>query len=194
MIVYTPEEKAFLREYIPGHHRYEIAEEFTRRFRPITKAQVKAFCVNNGLSTGFRGCEGMKSWNSGTHYDVGNDATKFKPGHMPHNWRPVGSERMDARDGYVMVKVAEPKTWVLKQRLVYEQTYGPIRKSDIVVFLDGNRLNFSPDNLACVSRRMHVRINQLGLKFHDRESFETACALVELKMKASEIRRGKGER
>ena len=196
MIKYTSEEREFLRGYIPGHHHAETAIAFTERFRPITRQQVESFGANNKVLTGFRASEGMPPWNAGKSFQAGGRCaeTQFKPGQMPPNWRPVGSVRTD-RDGYSMVKVAEPKKWVLKQRLIYEQEHGPIGKSEIVIFLDGNRQNFDLENLACISRRLHSRINQLGLQYHDRESFETACAVAELRLKMGEMkRRRKGER
>lgn len=30
---------------------------------------------------------------------------------FPSNHKPVGSERIDSKDGYVLIKVAEPRTW-----------------------------------------------------------------------------------
>ena len=37
----------------------------------------------------------------------GCERTWFKKGHIPANYRPVGSERVNA-DGYIEVKVADP--------------------------------------------------------------------------------------
>lgn len=195
-IVYTPEEKEFLRNYIPGHHHAETAAAFTERFRKITRRQVKSFSANNKVFTGFRGAEGLSAWNKGMKYQPGGRAreTQFKPGHMPKQWRPVGSERID-RDGYTSVKTAEPRTWTLKHRLIYEREHGPIGKNEIVIFLDGDRQNFDLDNLAKVSRRLHSRINQLRLQYYDRESFEAAKTLAELSLQMGKVkRRRKGER
>ena len=69
--------------------------------------------------------------------------TMFKAGNIPNNYRPIGSERIDC-DGYVMVKVADPNSWRLKQRVLYEQYHGvKLEKSDVVLFLDGDNKVFS---------------------------------------------------
>lgn len=77
--------------------------------------------------------------------------TMFKKGQMPHNHKPVGSERID-KDGYIMVKVAEPKKWKQKQRVVWEEAHGPIPNGYNIQFKDGNRQNVSLDNLYIISR------------------------------------------
>lgn len=181
MIRYTDEERKFLKEYIPGHHTWETAKAFSERFRPITRMQVKSFSHNNHVSSGFRGSEGMPAWNKGKHFKASGRAieTQFKPGRMPPNWRPVGSERV-TKDGYIEIKVSEPKTWMLKQRLVWERANGTVGKNEIIVFLDGNRLNCDLENLRCVNRSIHGVINHLHLTYCDAQTFETACAIAKL--------------
>lgn len=78
--------------------------------------------------------------------------TMFKKGQNPINHREVGSERID-RDGYIMIKVAEPNKWKLKHRLVWEQANGPIPKGYNIQFRDGNKLNLDIDNLYMISRK-----------------------------------------
>ncbi len=83
----------------------------------------------------------------------------FKKGHTPHNHRPVGSER-EGKDGYIEIKVAEPKKWVSKHKAIYEKYYGPVPKGYKVIFLDRNMRNFNIENLACVSSAELARLNQ----------------------------------
>ena len=190
MIRYTEEERQFLMEYIPGHHHYEVAQAFSEKFRPITKAQVRSFVHNNHVSTGFRGSEGMPAWNRGKHHKSTGRAieTQFQKGQMPHNWRPVGSERIQA-DGYMMVKIAEPKTWILKQHYVWQKANGPIEKDEIIVFLDGNRQNCELSNLRKISRKIHGIINHLHLTYCDAQTFESACAVARLSAATQEAKR-----
>ncbi len=77
--------------------------------------------------------------------------TMFKSGHMPINHRPVGSERVNV-DGYVEIKVAEPRKWKLKHRVVWEEQNGPIPRGYNIQFRDGNPLNVQLDNLYIISR------------------------------------------
>ena len=64
--------------------------------------------------------------------------TMFKKGNKPLNHREVGSERINV-DGYVEIKVAEPATWKLKQRVVYEEYHKvKLTSNDTIIFLDSN--------------------------------------------------------
>jgi hypothetical protein len=81
---------------------------------------------------------------------------------MPHNWQPVGTEIMD-EDGYIKVKVRNPKTWKFKHRLIWEKANGRIPSGGVIIFADGNRLNTRLDNLLLVSRSELAVMNHLGL-------------------------------
>ena len=77
--------------------------------------------------------------------------TFFKKGHTPVNYRPVGSERVNA-DGYVEVKVADPNKWRAKHRVVWEEAYGPIPPGHNVQFRNGNREDLRLENLYLISK------------------------------------------
>jgi hypothetical protein len=47
---------------------------------------------------------GAKPWNLGVTGYMGANPTSFRKGHMPHNHRPIGSERL-TKDGYLERKV-----------------------------------------------------------------------------------------
>jgi hypothetical protein len=76
--------------------------------------------------------------------------TMFGKGHKPHNFRPVGSERL-TKDGYLERKVADPKTWRAVHILVWEAAHGPVPAKHKVIFKDNNKLNNELNNLECVS-------------------------------------------
>ena len=95
--------------------------------------------------------KGMTPQNKGKKL---SDATKvklaktmFKSGNRPHNTLQVGTETQD-KDGYVMVKVAEPNVWQYKHHIAYSE---PVPTGHKVIFLDGNKYNFERDNLQLVS-------------------------------------------
>lgn len=77
--------------------------------------------------------------------------TMFKKGHLPHNHRDVGSERINV-DGYIEVKVAEPSTWMVKHRMIWEQANGPIPPGYNVQFKNHNPLDCRIDNLYLISK------------------------------------------
>lgn len=67
---------------------------------------------------------------------------------------PLGTEYIDSF-GYTLVKVKDTvggrsKNWKLKQRVIWENNFGPIPKNHVVLFLDNDKTNFSLDNLLCV--------------------------------------------
>ena len=50
---YTPEQKAFIAEYVPGHTSEEVAEEFNRRYNDTLTAQsIKNYKNRNHLKSG----------------------------------------------------------------------------------------------------------------------------------------------
>lgn len=78
-------------------------------------------------------------------------AGQFKPGQLPHNTKWDGYERTN-KEGYVEVRLGLNK-FVPKHRLVWEQHYGAaIPEGGVVVFRDGNKSNFDPDNLCLITR------------------------------------------
>lgn len=73
-------------------------------------------------------------------------STCFKKGQQVWNHKPVGYERK-TKDGYWEVKVAEPRTFKAKHRLLWERHHGPIPKGVNIVFIDGNTDNVTIENL-----------------------------------------------
>ena len=86
--------------------------------------------------------------------------TMFKKGNKPHNFKPVGSERI-TKDGYVERKIANPKTWKGVHVLVWEAAHGPVPAKHKVIFKDNNKLNNELSNLECVSYADAMRRNSI---------------------------------
>lgn len=75
----------------------------------------------------------------------------------------------------------KPNTFELKQRLVYEQAHGvKLTSDDIIVFLDGDKLNCDPSNLVRLSHAEHAKMMTYKLTYSDRETFETALNIMRL--------------
>lgn len=190
---YTEEERKWLDEFIPGHHYHQIAAEFLEVFgHEITITQINAYCKNNQVKTGFDGRfqPGQVSHNKGKKMVTkGRMAeTQFKPGNRPWNWKPVGSERVNV-DGYIEIKVEEPKKWVHKHRLVWESYYGPIPKGYVVTFKDNDRTNCAISNLMLITQRQNQAINRLGLSAAGPEMKESVIALADLMIATSDAKR-----
>jgi phage protein len=167
-IRYTDEEKAFLRSFIPGHQNNETRDAFIKKFgKCITTAQVRSFCrnnkVGNGMDTRFK--KGNVPPNKGKKMSAEQYAkasrTMFKKGNISHNYRPVGSERVNV-DGYIEIKVADPSKWELKHRVVWEESNGKIPAGMNLIFKDNNPLNTKLDNLMLVTRAENLEMNNIG--------------------------------
>ena len=86
--------------------------------------------------------------------------TMFKKGSKPHNYKPVGSERI-TKDGYLERKVANPKTWKAVHVLVWEAAHGLVPHKHKVIFKDNNQLNHELTNLECISYADAMRRNSI---------------------------------
>ncbi|MDO4301766.1 MAG: HNH endonuclease signature motif containing protein [Clostridia bacterium] len=181
---YTQSEIDFFIEFVPGHSYKEIQAEFIKRFSwDISLSQVKSLINRYGLNTGRTGCfeKGNIPWNKGLkgHCAKGSEKGWFGKGHIPQNHRAVGSERVNV-DGYIEVKIAEPNKWRLKHRVVWEQEYGPLKKTDIIIFLDGNKINTDINNLAVINRGEHLILNSHKLRSNNADITNVGIGIAKL--------------
>lgn len=70
---------------------------------------------------------------------------------------PVGSERID-KNRIVMVKTEMPNKWKPKAQVVA----GYDTRTSQAIFLDGNSLNVTKENILVVSKRVHARLAKNG--------------------------------
>lgn len=115
--------------------------------------------------------------------------TYFKKGNSPKNRVPVGTEVVKD-DGYLWRKIAEPNKWRQVHRLVYEQLHGSIPKGMCVTFLDGDKRNFSQDNLVLISQDENRILNHKRLRHTDKTIATTGIALARLESTINKKRRG----
>ena len=81
---------------------------------------------------------------------------------------PIGSERIKS-DGMTQLKIGKNK-WEYKQRYLYEQYHNvKLTSNDYIIFLDGNRNNFSIDNLERIDCRTSAIIANLRLPSKNKE-------------------------
>ena len=100
--------------------------------------------------------------------------TQFKKGCMSgaaqHNYQPVGTLRIDTKDGYLERKVTDDhpvpaRRWVAVHRLVWEAANGPIPPGHRVAFRPGTKTNvlaeITPDKLELVTAADVMRRNTI---------------------------------
>lgn len=147
----------------------KIAEEFSKEFEPIGQTELRRLMKRNGI-------ESLRAENK---------------------MLPVGTERWSNYYQCIIVKVTEysvagiadkkkadylrNKQWKLKQNLVWEQTHGKILPwRHIVVFLDGDRTNYDPDNLYAVSLAVAGSVEKWKLHSEHPDIYKTALRYGEL--------------
>lgn len=209
MIRYTKEQKEFLIANNYMTPSKDLAAMFNNRFGTnITASNIKTFRGNNHLNSGLTGRfeKGHIPDNKGKTWDdyMSKDAqarsrkTTFKKGNKPLNAVDIGEESMRYSGskpddlGYVHVKVCDGKgnkNWVPKQRVIYEQHYGPIPKSYKVIFADRNRFNFDIDNLVLVSSSEELIMNQKSLRYDDQDLTKTGHLIAKVIDKRNKLRK-----
>lgn len=192
-IQYSADELAFVEahKHLP---RLELTKRFNVQFgRTLRVSNIKSLCTRKGWSTGRTGCfeKGETPWNKGVTGYMGANATSFRKGNLPHNTRPMFSERV-SKDGFIEIKVREhktaekPNTFELKHRWLWEQAHGPVPEKHVLIFVDGDRTNCTLDNLKLAPRHILTRLNQ-AFPGIEPETKATALRVVELQQKLREV-------
>jgi len=194
---YTQEQVDYLRELsAQGLFNAEITKKFNKRFGTNkTESAIQNMRRKYGIKTSARYYfkKGHKPWNKGMKgLDTGGKKTRFKKGNTPQTWVPVGTEVVDP-DGYTKLKVADPNKWRYKHRMIWEKHNGPIPKGHVVIFGDGDKRNFDPDNLLLVSRSQLARLNQNGLIQDDARLTRTGIIIADIYNKIGEQKRKQRE-
>lgn len=192
-------------EYIYANYEGVGPTEMTKRLNArfgaeYKSSQVKGFYGNHHLNSGVTGRfekgqapynKGKKGWNPS-----GCEKGWFKKGNIPHTHKPIGMESLRS-DGYWWVKVAEPNKWREKHVLIWEAAHGKKPPGHIITFLDGNRSNFAPENLALITRAEHAVMSRFNLRSEDLDFTGTGLLLAKVKIaktKAARKHKGKGRR
>ena len=188
--IWGDEEKQYLAEITPGRGYKEIQSMMSCKFGfDYTHHQIKGAITRNKLNTGRTGRfeKGRATWNKGTKGLTKANVTSFKKGQKPHNYKPLGSERI-TKDGYCEIKVSDTgRRWRPKHVLIYEKHHGKVPKGSAVIFLDGDKRNFDIDNLYLVTRSQLAMLNKNSLIQKDAELTKTAINVVDLMKKISAI-------
>lgn len=193
---YSAEEHQFLIDNVKGITLKELTRRFNEKFNTnLTENAISNQKTKLGIRSGIGGQfpkghipanKGKKGYMSPEQYEKCK-ATMFKKGNIPANHRPIGSERIDNRDGSILIKIQDghlQKNWMSKSRYIYEQAHGKIPKGYKVIFADGNNRNFDLDNLILVSNAEELIMNQRKLMSNDAEFTKTGVVIAKVLNKA----------
>lgn len=179
-----------MREIYPSTPRSELAAAVNERFGTSFKpAQLICYVKNHKITCGRSGH--FEKGNAPIYVNTKPNRTSFKKGQVPPNIRPLWSERICTKDGYILMKVpiANPYTghksrFVHKHRWIWEQNNGPTPPGHVIVFLDGDKMNCNLDNLRCVPRRALQYMNKTGLSKATGEARKSAILACEVMSQA----------
>lgn len=197
---WTEEEIEFIREIYPYYENKEISKMVKDKFgfdvsaRNLLNVRHKYKFPKKAIPNS--GCyrKGDVPWNKGREMtDEVKEKVKgtwFKKGEIPKNHRPIGSTRIDNKDGYKLIKIAEPNKWALYHRHLYEEKHGEkLKKNEAIIFADGNKSNFDIDNLVKVSRANLLYLNNKKLIFDDPELTKTGVNVSKVVEKINNLER-----
>lgn len=141
MFKYTAEMQDFIRNNALGKQWDELADLFNAEFgTEKTPRQIQSQAHDIGVRNGLQ-----------------------QKAHHLARYRPVGSTRLD-KDGYVVIKIADPCTWKRAQLVEWEKYHEPINiRKEMLLFLDGNRQNYHISNLYKIPRAMIAIFNRNNL-------------------------------
>lgn len=180
-IPYSEAELSWIEKNQVGISRKDLVLKFNATFsRELSADNLGGLCKRkkweNGLDCAFK--VGQVSWNKGAKGLTGRNRTTFKKGQVPHNHKPIGHEYKNTQ-GYIMIKVAEPRTFELKHRHVWQQANGTIPPRHVIRFLDNDRTNCSLNNLVCVPYEVNGKVNHRDTRFADNVDINKAVLLTE---------------
>ncbi|MFM1542313.1 HNH endonuclease signature motif containing protein [Helcococcus ovis] len=191
--IYTEEHKEYLRAVSFGKTNKEITELFNKKFRlNKTESQIKSLRLKTGgcltRNTG-RFEKGMISANKGKKYPGKTNVTSFKKGHVPANYREIGSTRI-SKDGYQEIKISKNK-WKFTHNVIYEKHYGKIPKDSMIKFIDNDKTNLDINNLVLIKKSVNMRMNQKKWYTNKRDINESRILLVKVNEKIKNVKNKK---
>lgn len=194
---FPPDVRAFIAEHNKGRSAAELTKLVNTTFEAFyTVEQIKSYRARNHLDSGLTGYfeKGHVPHNKGkAHRYPGMAPTQFKQGNVPHNHRPVGSERI-TRDGYRERKIAEPNVWRGVHIINWEAAHGPVPQGHVVIFKNGDKTNPDVLNLHLVTRGELARMNQRGLISADPEQTEVGQNIARLILATAKRKKEKRRR
>jgi len=192
---YTSDQIDWMRENRPKLIAPEFVAAFNEKFgcnikKETLRSRSQAYGVVSGNCGKFK--KGQPAHNKGKKGLRVSPGSEFKKGNVPHNYVPIGHEITDNREGYTKIKIADPNTWKHKHVIIWEQRHKMAKpKGHAIVFVDGDKQNFSEDNLLLVTRGALCVFNHRGYINRPLLIRKTLWAMVELEVKANKVLKNK---
>ena len=197
--IFTPEMVDFIMQHHEGVGPKEMTDIINSEFgTAYTRSQIKAFYGNHHICSGLTGrfkpgsTPYNKGWKQADYMSQEaiekTEATRFKAGHLPHNYRPVGTVVHNTA-GYLVRKIADPDQWEFVHRAVWEEHHGPIPEGMLVSFKDGDKDNCSIENLMLISRSDNLEMWRSQLRCSEPELTEVGLQVARLKIATYDAKR-----
>lgn len=183
----------FIRDNSWGVGSKEMAEMVYEKFGyKFTTSGMKQFRQRHGIKSGVTGWyqKGRDPGNKGKKQSdymspeaiERTKATRFQPGSIPHNTKPIGT--ISVIDGYKYIKISDKgrrwDMWKSLHQYVWEQHNGPVPEGMILTFKDQDPLNCDIDNLMIITRTEHCAMTRKHLRSKNPEITEAGLNLVRL--------------
>lgn len=191
--LFSAEQENFIRINVRGKSNQELTNLVNEKYGlEVTVMQVRTWKKNHNISSGLTGFfeKGHVTINKGTKgmFNVGGNKTSFKKGDAPHNYKPIGYERID-RDGYILIKVQDEgnwnERWRHKHKIIWEKENGPVPNGMVLIFLDQDKTNISLENLMLITNQQHLMLNRNNWRFDDPKLQKIGLNLADLKIAAA---------
>ena len=180
---WTDAEVAYVKQHFPCSTTRAIAEHLGLSHSQVSrkayelglkKTSEHMNSVNSGRfrkgmrpsGTTFR--PGHTPWNKGKkgfHPGGRSVETRFKAGHLPQTWKPIGSERL-SKDGYLQRKITDTRNPKRDRQfvhhLIWRQHHGDIPPGHCVIFANGDKTDLRIENLRLITRAENMRRNGIS--------------------------------
>ena len=157
----------FLKKNVSNTSFQNLTDSFNETFKtnyPLQK--IKSYCKSRKFYNGLHG-ENLKELAKQKSY-------------------PLGTERKN--QGFTYVKIADDK-WELKHRVIWEKYNGKIPDNCSIIFIDHNKNNFDPSNLALIRLQQASMLAKTKFSYSDKQTLETQLALADLRLAIGEAER-----
>lgn len=194
---YSEEMKLFMAKRYPVAPISDWLDEFNRHFNcNVSKGAMLGSLKRYGIKSGRTGhfVEGQAPHNKGKPHPLRGKAKETAFGGIRSNKsddeKPIGSTRIDSKDGYLLVKTKlGTNSYELAHRIIWEKENGKIPSGYVVRFYDNSPkkiANPTIDNLFIVSRPVHARLNQMNWSSTPLDMRETKILIAKIEQQIME--------
>lgn len=181
---YTKPQIKFIHEHYKGISSMELADMFNKEFGTDRAPEsINAFKGHHGLKSGWNNHfkKGNIPWNNGTKGQGVSKKNKgsFKP-------KSIGSIRTHKRTGYKWIKTADG--WTPYMQYMYEKYHGvKIGDDEAIRLLDGDKNNYSKENLIKITKREAAFVNKNSYLFDNAEMNQAGINIAKVKLKLKDL-------